>query len=83
MPTMRLRKAARMILIGAPGAGKGTQSSRMLERYEQLSTISSGDLLRENVRNRTPLGALPFLSRTPRSRPLTCHATQASKPNTS
>lgn len=54
--TMRLRKAARMILIGAPGAGKGTQSTRMLERYEQLSTISSGDLLRENVRNRTPLG---------------------------
>lgn len=58
MPTMRLRKAARMILIGAPGAGKGTQSARMLERYEQLSTISSGDLLRENVRNRTPLGML-------------------------
>lgn len=53
---MRLRKAARMILIGAPGAGKGTQSARMLERYEQLSSISSGDLLRENVRNRTPLG---------------------------
>lgn len=53
---MRLRKAARMILIGAPGAGKGTQSARMLERYEQLSTISSGDLLRENVRNKTPLG---------------------------
>lgn len=46
-----------MILIGAPGAGKGTQSARMLERYEQLSTISSGDLLRENVRNRTPLGS--------------------------
>jgi hypothetical protein len=62
IPTMRLRKAARMILIGAPGAGKGTQSTRMLERYEQLSTISSGDLLRENVRNRTPLGALPSLS---------------------
>lgn len=60
MPTMRLRKAARMILIGAPGAGKGTQSARMLERYEQLSTISSGDLLRENVRNRTPLGTSPF-----------------------
>jgi len=51
-----------MILIGAPGAGKGTQSTRMLERYEQLSTISSGDLLRENVRNRTPLGAFPLLS---------------------
>lgn len=73
-----------MILIGAPGAGKGTQSARMLERYEQLSTISSGDLLRENVRNRTPLGKLLLaatLSRRPHS--LTDHATQASKPNTS
>jgi len=66
MPTMRLRKAARMILIGAPGAGKGTQSNRMLERYEQLSTISSGDLLRENVRNRTPLGKFDLLSTIPR-----------------
>jgi adenylate kinase len=54
-----------MILIGAPGAGKGTQSNRMLERYEQLSTISSGDLLRENVRNRTPLGTLALLSTIP------------------
>jgi adenylate kinase len=65
MPVMRLRKAARMILIGAPGAGKGTQSARMLERYEQLSTISSGDLLRENVRNRTPLGAIPLATTHP------------------
>ena len=80
---MRLRKAARMILIGAPGAGKGTQSTRMLERYEQLSTISSGDLLRENVRNITPLGALPFLSSIPRFHQLTSHATQASKPSIS
>ena len=78
---MRLRKAARMILIGAPGAGKGTQSTRMLERYEQLATISSGDLLRENVRNRTPLGAILLSAKTPHS--LTGHAIQASKPNTS
>lgn len=53
---MKLRKAARIILVGAPGVGKGTQSARMLERYSQLSSISSGDLLRENVRQRTPLG---------------------------
>ena len=72
-----------MILIGAPGAGKGTQSTRMLERYEQLSTISSGDLLRENVRNRTPLGALASLSTISSSRSLTSRATQVSKPNTS
>jgi adenylate kinase len=60
-----------MILIGAPGAGKGTQSARMLERYEQLSTISSGDLLRENVRNRTPLGT-PLFSNATRPQVFAC-----------
>ena len=53
---MRLRRAARVILIGAPGVGKGTQSERLLGRFPQLSAISSGDLLRHNVKNRTPLG---------------------------
>jgi adenylate kinase len=53
---MMLRRAARVILVGAPGVGKGTQTERMLQRYPQLSSISSGDLLRENVRNETPLG---------------------------
>ncbi|SMQ51157.1 unnamed protein product [Zymoseptoria tritici ST99CH_1A5] len=56
MPTSQLRKAARIILIGAPGVGKGTQTERLLKRFPQLSSISSGDLLRDNVRNRTPLG---------------------------
>lgn len=53
---MRLRRAARVILIGAPGVGKGTQSERLLQRYPQLSAISSGDLLRHHVKSRTPLG---------------------------
>jgi len=53
---MRLRKAARVILVGAPGVGKGTQSERLLQRFPQLSSISSGDLLRHNVKQRTPLG---------------------------
>ncbi|KAI1378715.1 adenylate kinase [Hypoxylon crocopeplum] len=53
---MRLRRAARVILVGAPGVGKGTQSERLLARFPQLSAISSGDLLRHNVKNRTPLG---------------------------
>ncbi|KAI0400197.1 P-loop containing nucleoside triphosphate hydrolase protein [Xylaria palmicola] len=53
---MRLRRAARVILIGAPGVGKGTQSERLLSRFPQLSAISSGDLLRHNVKTRTPLG---------------------------
>ncbi|KAH0543087.1 hypothetical protein FGG08_002601 [Glutinoglossum americanum] len=53
---MKLSRAARIILIGAPGVGKGTQTARLLEKFPQLSAISSGDLLRENVRARTPLG---------------------------
>lgn len=61
MPTSRLRRAARIILIGAPGVGKGTQTERLLKRYPQLAAISSGDLLRENVRNKTPLdGVQPY-----------------------
>ncbi|GKZ27153.1 hypothetical protein AbraIFM66951_004149 [Aspergillus brasiliensis] len=52
----QLKKAARIILIGAPGVGKGTQTERLLTRYPDLASISSGDLLRENVRRKTPLG---------------------------
>lgn len=53
---MQLRRAARVILVGAPGVGKGTQSERLLQRFPQLASISTGDLLRSNVKNRTPLG---------------------------
>jgi len=53
---MRLNKAARVILIGAPGVGKGTQTERLLHRFPQLQSISTGDLLRKNVKRRTPLG---------------------------
>jgi len=53
---LKLRKAARIILVGAPGSGKGTQSERLLASYKQLTAISSGDLLRNNVKNQTPLG---------------------------
>ncbi len=56
---MRLSKAARIILVGAPGVGKGTQAERLLQRFPELSAISSGDLLRDNVKNQTPLGKLP------------------------
>ncbi|KAB8213817.1 adenylate kinase-domain-containing protein [Aspergillus novoparasiticus] len=54
--TRQLSKAARIILIGAPGVGKGTQTERLLAKFPQLASISSGDLLRENVRKKTPLG---------------------------
>ncbi|TFB06762.1 GTP:AMP phosphotransferase [Trichoderma ghanense] len=55
---MQLKRAARVILIGAPGVGKGTQSERLLRRFPQLKAISTGDLLRHNVKNRTPLGIM-------------------------
>lgn len=47
----------RFIILGAPGAGKGTQASRLSEKL-QISHISSGDIFRENIRNQTELGKL-------------------------
>jgi len=44
-----------LILLGPPGAGKGTVGGRLSEIYN-LPLISSGDLLRENVNNHTELG---------------------------
>lgn len=52
----RLSKAARIILVGAPGVGKGTQSGRLIKRYPQLASIATGDLLRDHVKNNTELG---------------------------
>ena len=45
----------RLLLIGAPGAGKGTQAERLAARFG-IAHISSGDLLRQHVRDQTPLG---------------------------
>jgi adenylate kinase len=44
-----------LVLLGAPGSGKGTQAA-LLQRELGLVHIASGDLFRENLRNRTPLG---------------------------
>ena len=44
-----------IILLGPPGSGKGTQAKMIAEKYK-LKHISTGDILRENVRNGTPLG---------------------------
>lgn len=46
-----------VILLGAPGAGKGTQAEVLKARLG-LAHISSGDLFRENVSKQTPLGVL-------------------------
>jgi adenylate kinase len=44
-----------LILFGPPGAGKGTQGELLAKRFG-LSRLSTGDLLRDAVRRRTPLG---------------------------
>lgn len=46
-----------LILLGGPGAGKGTQG-QILSTYLGLSRISSGDLFREHIHSRTELGRL-------------------------
>ncbi len=45
----------RVIFLGPPGAGKGTQARRLHERFG-LEQISSGDILRDNIVHRTELG---------------------------
>jgi adenylate kinase len=44
-----------IVLLGAPGAGKGTQAAKIIEEY-RVPHISTGDILRAAVANETPLG---------------------------
>jgi len=45
----------RIVLVGAPGSGKGTQAKKLIAKYK-VPQISTGDLLRTAVAERTPLG---------------------------
>lgn len=45
----------RLVLLGAPGAGKGTQAKQLIEKYS-IPQISTGDILRKAVADGTPLG---------------------------
>ncbi len=46
-----------LVLLGAPGAGKGTQAEKISERYG-LVHISTGDIFRENIKKETEIGLL-------------------------
>lgn len=50
-----MRSGTRLLLIGPPGAGKGTQATRLGEHFG-IPAISTGDIFRENVKNETELG---------------------------
>jgi adenylate kinase len=45
----------RLLIVGPPGAGKGTQAARITARYG-IPAIATGDIFRENIRNETSLG---------------------------
>jgi adenylate kinase len=45
----------KVVFLGAPGAGKGTQAALVCERYN-IPHISTGDIFRQNINNKTPIG---------------------------
>ena len=45
----------KIIMLGAPGAGKGTQAKMIAEKY-QIPHVSTGDIFRANIKGQTPLG---------------------------
>lgn len=45
----------RLLIVGPPGSGKGTQSSKLTSAYG-IPAIATGDIFRENIRNQTELG---------------------------
>jgi len=46
---------SRLLIVGPPGAGKGTQSARLIEAY-RIPAIATGDIFRANIKNQTDLG---------------------------
>ena len=52
---VEIRTRMRLVFLGPPGAGKGTQASLLLQRYGTLA-LASGDILREAIRRGDPIG---------------------------
>ncbi len=50
-----MTRGTRLLLIGPPGAGKGTQAAQLSQAFA-IPAISTGDIFRHNVKNETPLG---------------------------
>lgn len=46
---------SRLLIVGPPGAGKGTQAARLAEAFS-IPAIATGDIFRLNIKNETPLG---------------------------
>ncbi|MCU1545627.1 MAG: adenylate kinase [Homoserinimonas sp.] len=46
---------SRLLIVGPPGAGKGTQAARLTQSYG-IPAIATGDIFRHNIANETPLG---------------------------
>lgn len=50
-----MTKPVRLLIVGPPGAGKGTQATKIAEHYG-VPAISTGDIFRANIKNQTELG---------------------------
>ena len=57
VPLIKSYSMLNLVLFGPPGAGKGTQSAVLVDRYH-LVHLSTGDLFRYNIKNETALGVL-------------------------
>ena len=57
VPLIKSYSMLNLVLFGPPGAGKGTQSAFLVDRYH-LVHLSTGDLFRYNIKNETTLGVL-------------------------
>jgi len=57
VPLIKSYSMLNLVLFGPPGAGKGTQSAFLVDRYH-LVHLSTGDLFRYNIKNETALGVL-------------------------